>query len=91
MLAACSGSQARNDWQPGISPGGKQEGAAGAHKTSATVIEDDQREDLGGYPVRYPACGQGRIAPSPAAGWGGLPVSGEMGRSPHIRRTNCAS
>jgi len=67
MLAACSGSQARNDWQPGISPGGKQEGAAGAHKTSATVIEDDQREDLGGYPVRYPACGQGRIAPSPAA------------------------
>jgi hypothetical protein len=48
MLAASSGSQARNDWQPGISPGGKQEGAAGAHKTSATVIEDDQREDHGG-------------------------------------------
>ena len=81
MLAACSGSQARNDWQPGISPGGKQEGAAGAHKTSATVIEDDQREDLGGYPVRYPACGQ---ADRPVAGRG-------MGRSPHIRRTSCAS
>ena len=47
----------------------------GAHKTSATVVEDDQREDLGGYPVRYPACGQGRIAPSPTAGWGGLPTS----------------